>query len=75
MVSPAVVSLTDCRPALAPHDEHWHFVLLDSLALLTAERFDEAKRRHPGGRHRIAVLDARIADRRRQLEALGVSRG
>lgn len=71
MASPAVGIVPQAPILMAPHDEHWHHVLLDSLALLAAERFDEAKRRHPGGRHRIAVLDARIADRRRQLEALG----
>lgn len=74
MVSPTGAILAPHRRPLAPHDEHWHHVLLGDLALLTAARFDEAKRRHPGGRHRIAVLDARIADRRRQLEALEAGR-
>lgn len=57
------------RP-LPPHDQAWRNTLLDSLALIEAEMFDEMQSAHPGARWRVADLLARALDRRRQLAGL-----
>lgn len=62
--------LTDAPPVLAPHDAAWRNELLDSLALLAAEHYDELQSDHPGARHRVTVLADRIVDRQRQLAEL-----
>jgi hypothetical protein len=58
------------RPPLRPQDEHWLEILHDNLALIHRELRTERLDRHPGGRHRIAKLEALAGKLAEQIEKL-----
>jgi hypothetical protein len=58
------------HPPLRPQDAHWLGVLHDNLDLIHRELRTERLTRHPGGRHRIAKLEALAARLAEQIEML-----